>query len=146
MTEHEEAERFIVELRGPEGYYRSLSAIGNRITIGRSSVNHVQIPDGSVSRQHTEIVREGDTWWVVDLGSQNGTRVNDERVEGRMQMELGDAIQIEGFVLRVRPADSVRSLTMFETRADAIRPLAPSAPPTTKAAMARGMRISQSTI
>ncbi|MBI1373115.1 MAG: SpoIIE family protein phosphatase [Phycisphaera sp.] len=119
-----ESDRYLVELRGPEDFYRSTTVNTDRITIGRSSSNQVQIPDGSVSRHHTEVARDDDgRWWVIDLGSQNGTYVDGERVEGKMVIDQGDPIQIEGFILRIRPADDARSLTMYETRSDAIRPL-----------------------
>ena len=47
---------------------------GTTVTIGRSSAADVTIDHGSVSRRHAEL-RMGATLAVVDLGSQNGTRV-----------------------------------------------------------------------
>jgi len=47
------------------------------IDIGRGSQNDVVILENRVSRRHARISREGDHWRVEDLGSVNGTQVND---------------------------------------------------------------------
>jgi len=48
----------------------------DRIRIGRSADNDLVIQDGSISRHHAEIYRDGDEFRVRDLGSKNGTHVN----------------------------------------------------------------------
>ena len=42
--------------------------------LGRSRDVDVQIEDPNVSRRHAEIVQEGSAFWLVDLGSTNGSR------------------------------------------------------------------------
>jgi pSer/pThr/pTyr-binding forkhead associated (FHA) protein len=42
----------------------------------------------------------GDAVWVVDLGSTNGTYVNDERIEGRRRLSGGDIVRIGHTELR----------------------------------------------
>jgi len=49
------------------------------IRIGRSTDNHVVLYSAVVSRHHLEIRQQGDTWTIVNLGS-NGTYVNDKPV------------------------------------------------------------------
>jgi hypothetical protein len=50
---------------------------GNRIVLGRTAeLCHVVIDDGSVSKQHAQIRREGDNLMVADRNSSNGTAVN----------------------------------------------------------------------
>src|SRR6266851_3072589 len=44
-----------------------------RITIGRSARNDLCIPDPFASRVHVEVRREGDEYFLQDLGSANGT-------------------------------------------------------------------------
>jgi two-component system, cell cycle response regulator len=56
-------------------------------TVGRRTDIDFQIDVDSVSRKHARLLRTGDDWWVEDLGSTNGTFVNDEPVERR---KLGD--------------------------------------------------------
>jgi two-component system cell cycle response regulator len=50
------------------------------VTIGRGGSADQILTDVSVSTTHVRIEDRGDAWAVVDLGSTNGTRVNDERV------------------------------------------------------------------
>jgi pSer/pThr/pTyr-binding forkhead associated (FHA) protein len=48
------------------------------VTIGRLSANDVVLSDPNVSRRHAELRLNGDRWVVTDLGSTNGTSVNDK--------------------------------------------------------------------
>jgi hypothetical protein len=48
------------------------------VTIGRLSANDVVLSDPNVSRRHAELRLTGDRWVVTDLGSTNGTSVNDK--------------------------------------------------------------------
>jgi pSer/pThr/pTyr-binding forkhead associated (FHA) protein len=50
--------------------------MGRRIVIGRDATADIQISDTTVSREHAALVKRGTAWWVVDLGSTNGTAVN----------------------------------------------------------------------
>jgi FhaA, N-terminal domain/FHA domain len=52
-----------------------------RSVLGRSRDVDVQIEDPNVSRRHAEIVQEGSAYWLVDLGSTNGTEVEGRRVQ-----------------------------------------------------------------
>ncbi len=52
-----------------------------RSVLGRSRDADVQIEDPNISRRHAEVVQEGSAYWLVDLGSTNGTEVNGRRVQ-----------------------------------------------------------------
>jgi FhaA, N-terminal domain/FHA domain len=64
-----------------------------RSVLGRSREADVQIEDPNVSRRHAEIVQEGSTYWLVDLGSTNGTEVDGRRVQ-RMQLDDGSRFTV----------------------------------------------------
>ena len=64
-----------------------------RAVLGRSRDCDVRIADGNISRRHAEIRHEDDAWWVVDLGSTNGTLVNGKRA-ARERLRDGDRITI----------------------------------------------------
>jgi hypothetical protein len=64
-----------------------------RVVLGRSRECDVRLDDGNVSRRHAELVQEGATYWLVDLGSTNGTELNGERVE-RGKLADGDRITL----------------------------------------------------
>ncbi|MBU0987672.1 MAG: FHA domain-containing protein, partial [Proteobacteria bacterium] len=63
--------------------------------IGRSDNNEVYIPDKSVSRKHGEIYFESGKFYIRDLGSKNGIRVDGKRVlaDGAV-LKSGAQIQI----------------------------------------------------
>ncbi|MBX6326632.1 MAG: FHA domain-containing protein, partial [Chthoniobacterales bacterium] len=50
------------------------------ITIGRAADNTVVINDPSVSAHHAQLQLAGETYWLKDLGSTNGTHVNGKPV------------------------------------------------------------------
>lgn len=65
-----------------------------RTTIGRSARSDVCIPDAFASRLHAELRQEGDTYWLQDLGSANGTRYNGTAVSMPIPILSGGKIQI----------------------------------------------------
>jgi FHA domain-containing protein len=72
-----------------------------RSVIGRLSGSEVEIQDPGASRRHAEIRRQGDEFVVVDLGSTNGTMVNDAPVS-EYTLEDGDRITIGRTILEFR--------------------------------------------
>jgi aspartyl protease family protein len=70
------------------------------ITIGRDTDNDVVINDSKVSRHHLQIVSESaGQFRVVDLGSSNGTFVNERTISGETAINANDAIRIGNTVL-----------------------------------------------
>ena len=59
------------------------------VTMGRFPTNDLQIDEPSVSRRHAEVIARGDDYYVRDLGSTNGTFVNDCAIGAREYL-LGD--------------------------------------------------------
>jgi pSer/pThr/pTyr-binding forkhead associated (FHA) protein len=52
------------------------------VAVGRDESADLLIPDDTLSRRHFLIWREGETFLIKDLGSQNGTWVDGERAQG----------------------------------------------------------------
>lgn len=67
--------------------------LGDEATIGRTPDNALQIHDTKASRRHTRVVRTGGAWFAEDLGSRNGTLVNDQKIS-RVRLASGDVITI----------------------------------------------------
>jgi len=84
-----------------------------RITIGRSARNDVCIPDPFASRVHAEVRREGDQYFLQDLGSANGTLYNGSRVEGALPLAPGDLIQIGETAIEFRDQAASAMATMI---------------------------------
>ena len=61
--------------------------------LGRSKECDIQIADPNASRRHAELRREGDAYWLVDLGSTNGLDVNGKRTQ-RAKLANGDRVTI----------------------------------------------------
>lgn len=67
---------------------------GQVTTIGRSATNRIVLQDDACSRNHCEVFHSGGEWRVRDLGSRNGTNINEQRVTGDTPIESGDVIGI----------------------------------------------------
>lgn len=63
------------------------------LRLGRSPDNDVILRDPATSGHHARLERRGDQFWVVDLGSTNGTFVNGESVQEK-QLSTGDRMTI----------------------------------------------------
>ena len=70
------------------------------VTIGRRLDNHISISDPAVSRYHCQIVQAGEAIRVVDLGSQNGIRVNDRMVQQEALAD-GDVLSVGSAQFRI---------------------------------------------
>lgn len=71
------------------------------VTVGRLGDCDVVLADAGASRKHAQIQRQNGDFFVVDLGSTNGTMVNESKVKKR-QLEEGDRITIGRTVLEFR--------------------------------------------
>jgi pSer/pThr/pTyr-binding forkhead associated (FHA) protein len=76
--------RLVLLSEGLTGRTYELKA--EKTTVGRVSDNAFEIPEGSVSSHHCEILLKGNDIFVRDLNSTNGTFINGERItEGTLK-------------------------------------------------------------
>jgi pSer/pThr/pTyr-binding forkhead associated (FHA) protein len=66
----------------------------NELTIGRDVKNEIVINDAEVSRRHCRLSLQGDGYTIEDLGSTNGTFVNEQRVTGQRALRSGETIRV----------------------------------------------------
>lgn len=67
----------------------------NRNLLGRATDADVRIPHERVSRHHAVLFRESGSLWLEDLGSANGTRVGERRIEGDpVEVRPGDDVSL----------------------------------------------------
>lgn len=86
---------------------RSPRKIDSSCSLGRSSSNQIVLPDEKVSRRHALIhVQETDEFWLVDLGSRNGTYLNGRRITQPSRLRNRDSIEIARFRLVFRQPGS----------------------------------------
>jgi len=98
-------------LTDPTGREHPLTA--DTITIGRAVENDIVITSKRVSRKHARVRREG--WRVIleDLGSTNGTFLNDERVLAPVALHDEDRIKIGDVTLTFHDPDITYRDTPF---------------------------------
>ena len=98
-------------LTDPTGREHPLT--GETITIGRALENDIVITSKRVSREHARVRREG--WRVVleDLGSTNGTFLNDERVLAPVALHDEDRVKIGDVILIFHDPDITYRDTPF---------------------------------
>jgi len=92
-----EGER-LVAMNGPQSG-RTYSLEGDLVCVGRTEDNEIHLPVDTVSSHHAELVREGQRWVVRDLGSGNGTFVNQKRTDIQT-LESGDVIDFDRISFR----------------------------------------------
>ena len=66
------------------------------VRIGRGGDNDIVLMDREISRHHAEVRAEGEGYVLADLGSTNGTFVNDQRVMRPWRLRDGDQISLAG--------------------------------------------------
>src|SRR5438067_1651626 len=67
--------------------------LGQAVTLGRGDVE-IQIDDPFASARHARITRQGHVVVIEDLGSTNGTYLNEEPLSGPQPLHPGDRIRI----------------------------------------------------
>jgi len=70
------------------------------INLGRAPDNTIVISDPTVSSRHARLYLQGNQWYIQDLGSTNGTFVNNLRVT-QHPVRIGDQIRLGAIVIQV---------------------------------------------
>lgn len=84
---------------GPDAGQRFDLEPGTAI-VGRMAGAQVRVDGSGISRQHAELKVEGSRVEVTDLGSANGTLVNEEAIAGPTMLQDGDLLRVGNVVLR----------------------------------------------
>jgi ABC-type multidrug transport system ATPase subunit len=80
------------------------------VIVGRAAEVDLILSHPEVSRRHCRILRDGENWFVEDLGSQRGTVVNGNRISGRTPLKPGDQIQVGPVLLALGVAPEESSI------------------------------------
>jgi serine/threonine protein kinase/pSer/pThr/pTyr-binding forkhead associated (FHA) protein len=87
---------WLLVLQGPNAGQR-LPLEGDKIILGRNPYCQVMINHTSVSREHAHILKADGKYFIADLGSRNGTYVNNKPVAGQLELRNGYRIRISDF-------------------------------------------------
>lgn len=85
-----------------EGGRPKVVPLTDAITLGRADECTVTLGDTYVSQMHTKIYPKDGMWFVMDLGSTNGTYLNRVKVGDPMQINPGDEVRLGRTVVEVR--------------------------------------------
>ncbi|MGA2210439.1 MAG: FHA domain-containing protein [Acidimicrobiales bacterium] len=76
--------------------------LGEEVTVGRSPGCAVALEDDTfASSIHARVFRRNGEFWLEDLGSTNGTWLNDSKVDGLERLQRGDRVKIGSTLLEV---------------------------------------------
>jgi len=79
----------------------------DKFLIGRAKECSLRAGSEAISRRHCAIVRKDDKWTVRDLGSRNGTYVNETRIAEEVMLGVGDELRVGPLHFRVESREGV---------------------------------------
>ncbi len=90
---------------------------GMTIPVGRVATDGIMIRDDRCSRIHCEFYLQGQTWYLRDMGSRNGTRLNGEKIQVATPVKNGDIVRI-GRTKLMFARDLANAVSAAETEDD----------------------------
>jgi pSer/pThr/pTyr-binding forkhead associated (FHA) protein len=109
----------------PNGEKRAVALRPNEpVLIGRNRASTIKLNLPSVSRQHARIMYERDVFWIEDLGSSNGTFVNQKQIQ-KARINIGDVLKCGDFVIAVRNRTDRTSIPPLTHTQDESKPSDP---------------------
>jgi pSer/pThr/pTyr-binding forkhead associated (FHA) protein len=79
----------------------------SEVVLGREHTSDVPLADKAVSSQHAKLRFHHGHWWIHDMGSRNGTRLNRQKLEVPTVLTTGDEIRCGAVrVLVTLPAEA----------------------------------------
>ncbi|MGQ0504798.1 MAG: diguanylate cyclase [Myxococcaceae bacterium] len=104
-----DTESCLVQIHGPE-LGRKYILEEEEFTIGRDVKNNIVVDLDNVSRRHAKITTRQGRSFVVDLGSTNGTYLNDEEVLEETALRSGDYVKVGGSIFKFLSGGNIESL------------------------------------
>lgn len=111
LQKAKEQEACLIIIRGtPQGHRFFLTQ--PEMILGRDPAADISVADQSISRKHAKLTKSGGKISISDLGSSNGTFVNDKKVEPGTTVVLAkeDMVKVGNFILKFLPAGEIEIL------------------------------------
>jgi diguanylate cyclase (GGDEF)-like protein len=80
------------------------------LSIGRDDNNHIVVDLDNISRNHAKISARHGRFYVSDLGSTNGTYLNDEEVTEEVPLRSGDFVKVGGAIFKFLSGGNIETL------------------------------------
>lgn len=72
------------------------------MTVGRAPECELRLDDTYASQQHARLFAKNNSWFVEDLGSTNGTFVNEQKLAAPAMLQAGDKVRVGQTVMELR--------------------------------------------
>lgn len=104
-----DAESCLVQIHGP-ALGKKYVLVDEEFTIGRDVTNSIVVDLDNVSRSHAKITTRQGRTYVQDLGSTNGTYLNDEEVLEETPLRSGDLVKVGGSIFKFLSGGDIETL------------------------------------
>jgi pSer/pThr/pTyr-binding forkhead associated (FHA) protein len=91
-----------VVVHDPGGAKPITTKLRDSAEIGRGDGCAIRLQDTYVSQVHARLYPKDGAWYVEDLGSTNGTLLNDRRVDAPLEVHAGDVVKVGKTVLELK--------------------------------------------
>jgi pSer/pThr/pTyr-binding forkhead associated (FHA) protein len=91
-----------VTVFGDNGEKLDTLRLTGQIQIGRADACQIKLDDTYVSTFHARIFNRDGSWFVEDLGSTNGTYLNQRRVTSPVEVRSGDRVKLGKTTLELK--------------------------------------------
>jgi pSer/pThr/pTyr-binding forkhead associated (FHA) protein len=91
-----------VTVFGDNGEKLDTLRLTGQIQIGRAEACQIKLDDTYVSTFHARIFNRDGSWFVEDLGSTNGTYLNQRRVTSPVEVRAGDRVKLGKTTLELK--------------------------------------------
>ena len=99
----------LIIIRGnPQGKKYVLNK--DELVVGRDKIADIRVNDNNISRRHSLIKRGNDGFAIEDMGSRNGTYLNDKKLEFTTYLKKEDMIKVGTTILKYIPAGELEIL------------------------------------
>jgi two-component system, cell cycle response regulator len=102
-------ESCLVQIHGPE-LGKKYVLTERELSIGRDEKNDIRVDLDNVSRRHCTVTTKDARFYVNDLGSTNGTYLNDEEIKQEQVLRSGDLVKVGGAIFKFLSGDKIESL------------------------------------
>ena len=92
-----------VRVEPPQGQPFDCELQPPEVIIGRATTAGVVVADSSMSRHHVRLSQREGRWWAEDLGTTNGTTLNDRALVEATALDHGDRLRLGATVVRFDP-------------------------------------------
>ncbi len=104
--------KLLLKYNDENGSPKEVTVTGDRFIVGRHPENDLQISSSKLSREHIKITRNGTEYTVEDVGSTNGTKLNQRELLTPEVLFDGDLLDLGGGVeltVEIASAESLSS-------------------------------------